>query len=946
MKKEVRDTKDWKICGIISFSATGKAAAGMKVVARDADLFFDDDLGTAVTDDMGHYEITYSKEQFRDLFEQKPDIYLIIYDHKDRVITDTRSSVVRNAGKVEEINVQLPGGPVEEEPEIKVGPIKVNRRIFEKLEPEMVIDMAMLALKGKGDKKNLGLLEKLSPELSLEKLKKEFCLTPLVNFLSDTILVKKWPRDTLLELEDILIGYEPEVGYASHDCPNFSITYQTSGTDQPPSADVGGNITMPGTGDIVGTTTGGNGVPDYIEKVCFWLENALATYTDPPFNLRNPASGGKIPVTITGAGMNGTASRATMSMTITRECNDDLLAAISTHELMHLIQYQYEGAGTAGDWHYGILEGGAVLGEDVVFDTHNRYIVQASTSGSLANPQSSLTGAGGGYYLALFMKYITEQQSSQVGPADEPTIGVEAYRALLERFDTDGYITSAMENEIGRLPWYHGFYKFSYLDAAKLDETSSETILGNFWAACYLKEFGTPPIINGRTERRFDFMEDEEDTTWDTLFLGADTVSTLGTVSLTVDTTLNNDSSVTLSSGAGGSVQAFAARYYKVDIDSAVDTLRVDFSADAGFTRPLVQIILVESGNEVRDIIRSDRTTWSRTIANSRDGNDLDHIAIIVAGTDVGGSFSLSVQEVSPAPDVVVTRWHHVAGTAYEIDSFGWAWTWVSPDIWVDNDGNGAADSEVFFDYNNQLFIRLHNQGHVDAGGIEVNFWYQDASAGLHDAAWMQVRDTSGTVQSISGVSLAAGASDQWSVNWSPEPSGGSNHFCIRPVVSVPGDPNTDNKRCLSNFGNVITGSPYFDLSLLRRIFEDYREFRLDVIPRAGGRWFVSAADAERITKVRTKPGEGIVDNLHVRKRYKIAHVAGTAKIDPKFAAKRTCHALSQKTRIERRPDITGHYPTDPRALPPGLDNVPLITVALVVDGRVTGGFTWAIREK
>ena len=32
------------------------------------------------------------------------------------------------------------------------------------------------------------------------------------------------------------------------------------------------------------------------------------------------------------------------------ELSDDLLAAVSTHELMHLIQDQYEGAGTAGGW--------------------------------------------------------------------------------------------------------------------------------------------------------------------------------------------------------------------------------------------------------------------------------------------------------------------------------------------------------------------------------------------------------------------------------------------------------------------------------------------------------------------------------------------------------------------------------------------------------------------
>ena len=48
------------------------------------------------------------------------------------------------------------------------------------------------------------------------------------------------------------------------------------------------------------------------------------------------------------------------------------------------------------------------------------------------------------------------------------------------------------------------------------DETNSETLLGNFWLACYLKDFGA-----GVPDRRFDFMEDEENATWDTISLAA-----------------------------------------------------------------------------------------------------------------------------------------------------------------------------------------------------------------------------------------------------------------------------------------------------------------------------------------------------------------------------------------------------------------------------------------
>lgn len=823
-----------------------------------------------------------------------------------------------------------------------VGGVPVDRRVFASLEPRDVLDIAEAAIQGKGDGKALDLLVRLNPELTPERLRLQLCFNPLVEFLRGTIEVKKWPRDVRLRLEEILIGYDPAASYATYDCPHFRITYQDSGSDQPPTSDTGASIVMPGTGAVVGTTVAGNGVPDYIEKLCFWLENALATYTNPPFSLRNPAAGGLIPVNVTGT---APGSAVGGSMTIGRNLNDDLLAAVPTHELMHLIQELYRTAGSGGGWNPGMTEGGAVLGEDVVFDTHNRYIVQATLSGTLASPATSLNDPGGStrYYLALFLKYISEQQSSRVGSGDEPAIGVETYRALLEKFDTDTYTNAAIAAAVADLPWYQSFNEIGYLDPARLDETSSETLLGNFWLACYLKDLGTTV-----PDRRFDFMEDEESATWDTIFLSMDSVSTLGGVNLTANVTLNASGTLTLSSGTGASVAPFAARFYKVAVASGVDTLRVDFTAGAGFTRPLIQIALIEPGNVVRDILRSDRTTWSRTIANARSGVNLDHILVVVAGTDVGGPLTLTVREVAPAPDVMVTRWHHAAGKHYEIDSFNWAWTWVSPDIWVDNDGTGP-DSEVFFNTDNKLFIRLRNQGHAAASGIGVDFWYQDASGGLSDGGWQPVRNTGGTVQSLSGLTLAAGASNQWFVNWSPAPSGTSNHFCVRAVVTVPGDPNVDNKRCLSNFGNVHTA--YFaDLAMVRRLPEEFalgRE-RIDVILRARGRWFVSPSDVAEAEARPVRHGQEVVDTFRLRRRARLTaheHAQGEHEHGEVLRG-HLCQCSEKLTPQVRRPDPFAHYPTDPEALPPGLGDVPLVTIAHVVDGRPVGGFTWAIREK
>ncbi len=938
-------SKERVVYGRVTYAATGVPAAGVRVEAMDSDLFVDDVLGETTTDEDGAYRIEYRPEEFITVYERAPDIYLRVF-RDGTLVTTTEDSVVRNAGAKQEIHVELPGSgpedrpPVEDGPTVTVGGTPVDRRSFDGLGPETTLSIARTVIAGEDDEETTERLASLNPDLVPERLREKLCLTPLVLFLEEAIRLKDWPREVRLELEDILIGFDGDAAYETFECPNFTITYETSGSDAVPTDDSGGDIVMPGTGTVVGSTTGGNGVPDYIEKLCFWLENALAVYTSPPFDLRTPAVGGKIQVTVTG-GQGGTANRATNSMTVGRNLNDDLLAAIPTHELMHLVQYQYEGSGTGGVWRPGTLEGGAVLGEDVVFDTHNRYIVEATNGGTLDSPATSLNSSGLRYELALFWKYVSEQQSGRVGAADEPAIGVETYRRVLETFDAQGQTTDALREAVGVLPWHQRFDSFEYLDPGRLDELNAETLLGNFWLACYLKDFGV-----NVPDRRFEFMEDEDEATWDQIFFGSDTVATLGDVALTTDTSLGPGGTLSLSAGAGGSVNPFAARFYRVGIDAGVDTFRIDFQASAGFDAPIVQAVLVDENDAVRDIVRSDRTTWSRTVANDRGGTALDHVVIVVAGTESGGSFSLSVQEVSPASDVMVTRWHHVAGTSYEIDPFGWSWTWTSPDVWVDNDGNGLADDEVFFDEDNTLTVRLHNHGHVDATGVSVDFHYQDASTGLSHTAWLPVENTAGVVQQVTGATVPAEGSATFSVDWAPAPSGTSDHFCIRAVVTAPGDPNTDNKRCVSNFGNVIAREPYIDLDIVRRLPEAFREARFVVVPRGGGRWFASPTDRTDIQRSLERGEREAVDTVRLRRRASLERHEGHVEVDPKFRAERTCPNLADLAAAVTEPDPFGDYETDPDALPPGVADAPLVTVAHVADGSVTGGFTWAIREE
>jgi len=273
-------------------------------------------------------------------------------------------------------------------------------------------------------------------------------------------------------------------------------------------------------------------------------------------------------------------------------------------------------------------------------------------------------------------------------------------------------------------------------------------------------------------DRRFDFMEDEENISIDdviaTVIPGAPLQTTLGTVFRAGTGTVTATSSASFNN----TVPRFGSRYFEVAVDPGVTSVQLQFTAAPGLSSVLFQAALIDENNQVREIYRSDRTSYSKRFPNLRDGKRLNRIALIVTGCASAGNFTVSASPAVAASDVMVTRWHSVMKTEYEIDSRNWAWTWVSPDIFVDNNLDGVADGTVFFNVDNKLHIRLHNKGNLDANNIGVEFWYQDASGGLSPTAWLPVRNTAGTIQSLSGLSLAQGASSAWSVDWSPAPSG------------------------------------------------------------------------------------------------------------------------------------------------------------------------------
>lgn len=75
--------KMFKIQGRVRDPAQGKGLEGLWVKAYDRDGFFDDLLGSAYTGPDGSFEILCESDDFRDFFEQRPDVYLHIYTPGD-----------------------------------------------------------------------------------------------------------------------------------------------------------------------------------------------------------------------------------------------------------------------------------------------------------------------------------------------------------------------------------------------------------------------------------------------------------------------------------------------------------------------------------------------------------------------------------------------------------------------------------------------------------------------------------------------------------------------------------------------------------------------------------------------------------------------------------------------------------------------------------------------
>jgi hypothetical protein len=101
--------RSFVVRGVVEELETGRPLPELVVRAFDKDLILDDSLGYASTDAAGRFEIRFASDRFRDLREERPDLFLRLFDKSGtRLLLETSDAIRWKAKLTEEYRLRVP----------------------------------------------------------------------------------------------------------------------------------------------------------------------------------------------------------------------------------------------------------------------------------------------------------------------------------------------------------------------------------------------------------------------------------------------------------------------------------------------------------------------------------------------------------------------------------------------------------------------------------------------------------------------------------------------------------------------------------------------------------------------------------------------------------------------------------------------------------------------
>ena len=204
---------EFRIAGILREQETGNPLPNLLVRAYDKDSVYDDLLGTTTTDALGRFELRYTGDDFRELFECHPDIYLDILDEfGGEVLSSTANAVRWDAGTDEFFELEIPRIKILESSELGVEIVASDRspEVIEAL-PERFLKHILVQRYLKGTKHRLLSVELVDSDSKADKTEQ----LELVNHYRATIYDYTNNR-TILVIGDVDNGEVLEVVESGH----------------------------------------------------------------------------------------------------------------------------------------------------------------------------------------------------------------------------------------------------------------------------------------------------------------------------------------------------------------------------------------------------------------------------------------------------------------------------------------------------------------------------------------------------------------------------------------------------------------------------------------------------------------------------------------------------------------------------------------------------------